>query len=145
MSLEIYKNKIRIRVCSMIIENNKILLLKHIGLNDDNIFWAPPGGGLEFQESIENCLIRETMEETGIKVLTHTFIDVNEYLSNQLHAVELFYKIDTFTGSFKLGYDPETSSQILSSGKYFTKEELKALPKNHKHPILSNEKVLQLL
>ena len=143
--MEIYKNKIRIRVCSIIIENNKMLLLKHIGLNNEDIFWAPPGGGLEFRESIEDCLVRETLEETGIKVLTQTFIELNEYLHDQLHAVELFYRIDKFTGSFKLGYDPETTSQILISGKYFTKDELKALPNNHKHPILNNEKILQLL
>lgn len=34
----------------------------------DNGQWSLPGGSLEVRESLEECISRETLEETGIKV-----------------------------------------------------------------------------
>ncbi|MGW4244053.1 NUDIX hydrolase [Nocardia sp. NPDC004722] len=34
----------------------------------DNGLWAVPGGALEFGESVSECAVRETLEETGINV-----------------------------------------------------------------------------
>jgi len=35
--------------------------------------WSSPGGHLEFGESVEECAIRETFEETGITIEQITF------------------------------------------------------------------------
>ena len=43
-------------------EDNKLLLVKRTAL------WDLPGGRLENQETLEECAIRETQEETGYKI-----------------------------------------------------------------------------
>jgi 8-oxo-dGTP diphosphatase len=62
-------------VCGVIVKNNKYLLTKRAdsewGEEFENIKrlpWQFPGGGLEFGESVEECLYREIKEETGLDV-----------------------------------------------------------------------------
>jgi ADP-ribose pyrophosphatase YjhB (NUDIX family) len=37
-------------------------------------YWTPPGGAVETGETAEQATVREVMEETNMKVLTHAFI-----------------------------------------------------------------------
>lgn len=58
-------NSIRPAASAIIINNkNQLLLLQR----QDNQKWTIPGGTLEYTESIEQCLIREVKEETGLSV-----------------------------------------------------------------------------
>ena len=60
-----FGNKLRIRVCGICIEENKILLVRHHSIGKSGILWAPPGGGMIYGETSEQALIREFVEETG--------------------------------------------------------------------------------
>ena len=62
-------------VCGAIAKDNKFLLTKRADnewgkeFEDVKRFpWQIPGGGLEFGESVEECLHREIKEETGLDV-----------------------------------------------------------------------------
>ena len=62
-------------VCGVIVKNNKFLLTKRADDEWGEDFeevkafpWQIPGGGLEFGESVEECLHREIKEETGLNV-----------------------------------------------------------------------------
>jgi len=57
----------RIGVGVVIRKDNKILLGKRKNAHGTGS-WCPPGGHLEFMESIEDCARRETMEEVGLKI-----------------------------------------------------------------------------
>ena len=46
-------------------EQEQILVIKRV----DNGKWGIPAGGLEEKESIEECIIREVKEETGLEIL----------------------------------------------------------------------------
>ena len=51
----------------IVIKDNKILLGKRKNAHGAGC-WAFPGGHLEFNETLNECAIRETFEETGIKI-----------------------------------------------------------------------------
>lgn len=51
----------------IVIKDENILLLKRIGSHGAST-WSCPGGHIDFGESIEQCAIRETKEETGLDI-----------------------------------------------------------------------------
>jgi 8-oxo-dGTP diphosphatase len=122
-----YGNHIRIRVCGVCIQEGKILLLNHIGIRENSDFWCPPGGGLEFGETIEECLKREFLEETNTEISVGKFMTVNEFVNPPLHAIELFYEVKIISGIPKKGFDPEMEEQIISDLGWFDSEEIKGL------------------
>ncbi|ABG59916.1 NUDIX domain-containing protein [Cytophaga hutchinsonii] len=134
-----FGNKLRIRVCGICMDDNKILLVKHHSLGESGILWAPPGGGISFGETAEEALKREFLEETGLSVSIEKFLCVNEYLSLPLHAIELFFLVKT-TGTLKLGTDPElqANQQIITDVEWLSIDALQLLPKNSIHGILHN-------
>ena len=89
----------------------------------------PPGGGLEFGETLEDTLKREFLEETGLHVKPKSLVHMNEVIKDQFHAVELFYKVEYLSGKLKTGTDPELSdsSQIIKDVAFKNKSELKDL------------------
>ena len=134
---EFYGNQIRIRVSGLLFKDEKLLLAKH--MIDDDELWAPPGGGLEFGESIEATLIREFKEEAGLVVVPGEFRFLTEYLKPPLHAVELFYKIETYSGRPSLGYDPEFKNQIVLTELLFIgPAELAEIPQKNRHQCLKS-------
>jgi len=66
----------RVACRGFVIENNKILICHEIV---DKQFFSP-GGGIEGNETLEECCAREVCEETGILVkVKDRIITVNEY------------------------------------------------------------------
>ena len=62
--------------------------------------WAPPGGHLEFGESVEACASRELLEETGLKPLS---LKLGPWVENLMengekHYITLFVFIESFEG-----------------------------------------------
>lgn len=60
--------------------------------------WTMPGGKLHFQESFEEGAIRETLEETGIKLKTTKVICINNDKTDQAHFVTVGLFSDDFEG-----------------------------------------------
>lgn len=137
---QLYGSKLRIRVCGICISNEQILMVRHRFLGNENIFWSPPGGGMQFGESAPETLKREFLEETGLVVEAGEMLFVNEFIKPPLHAVELFFQIKTFSGSVIKGSDPEFSegNQIIREVRFMSMEEIKQLPANHVHSLFLN-------
>lgn len=133
-----FGGRVRVRVCGILVNDDKILLVKHDGLGPHGYYWSPPGGGLEFGETVTDCLKREFFEEAGIVVEVGHLMFVNEYINEPLHAIELFYRCDFSVGSpidINLGQDPEhdSSSQILSAIDWMSYDSILNLPQDARH------------
>ncbi len=61
--------KPRVGVGILVIKEGKILLGQRKGAHGSGCY-SPPGGHLEFKETVEQCAIRELIEETGLKPLS---------------------------------------------------------------------------
>ena len=70
--------KIGIRPATITLKGSKVLLVKSLYKEEE--FFLFPGGGLEFGETLKEGAIRETFEETGIKVKIKKLIHINEYI-----------------------------------------------------------------
>ena len=121
-----YGNKLRVRVCGILMEGDSILLVKHHAPGPKEIFWSPPGGGLEFGESAEEALKREFIEETGLSIKIERFLFVHEFLDEPLHAIELFFEVRKISGNLIVGKDNEMTeeNQIIHDVKYIGYEEI---------------------
>ncbi len=129
-----FGGKVRVRVGGILVENEKILLLKHEGVGPDQYLWSPPGGGMEFGQDAEENLIREFKEETFLDISVEKFLFVNEFKDNKIHAIELFFQVKKIGGVIDLGADPEMNqNQILTEFKYFNYQDLKKVQKNRLH------------
>lgn len=135
--IKAFGNKLRLRVSGLLIENDQILLINHHNLGAENDFWSPPGGGLNFGESIDDCLKREFLEETGLNIDVGPFVCVNEFLSPPLHAIELFFFVSKRTGDLQTGLDPELADnrQIIQETTFLPLRQLQKLPPAAYHNI----------
>ncbi len=121
-----FANKLRVRVCGLLIDDDKILLAQIHSPITDQLVWMPPGGGLTFGESMKDCLKREFKEETNLSVEPGALVHVNELLKKSYHAVECFFEVKKTSGAEKLGKDPELSwdRQMLRDLKWVSIDEL---------------------
>jgi 8-oxo-dGTP diphosphatase len=129
---KIYGHKVRVRACGVCWENDRLLLVNHAGITPTN-FWAPPGGGVEFGQTIEASLKKEFVEETGLHVTPGKFLFGCEYIQNPIHSIELFYSVTINSGKLRTGFDPEI--QIIRDVRFFSAAALKDIPDGELHGI----------
>jgi 8-oxo-dGTP diphosphatase len=129
---KIYGNRLRVRVCGLYREGDRLLLANHSSVAGNNL-WIPPGGGLEYGETLEKALKREFYEETGLEIRLLDFAFGCEFVKEPLHALELFFNVVKNGGMLKTGYDPEL--QIIQEVRFFSENEINGFPPDELHGI----------
>ncbi len=142
-----YGGYVRVRACGVLIENDKILMVKHAGLGPTGHLWIPPGGGVEKGSSLEDTVRNECLEETGLEVSIDSFLFVNEFIQNNLHAVEFFFRVRRISGHLAKGIDPEVSDedQIIEDVRFLDIQELKQEGNDKVHVRFHNLQSLESL
>jgi ADP-ribose pyrophosphatase YjhB (NUDIX family) len=62
-------------------KDGRILLIRR----SDNALWSIPGGAMEVGERIDDTVVREVREETGLQVVPEAIVGI---YSNPLHVIE---------------------------------------------------------
>ena len=132
-----YGNRLRLRVCGLYREGNRLLMVRHRGIGPTDTFWCPPGGGAQFGETAPDALVREFAEETGLSVAIGDLLFVNEFMQPPLHALELFFAVQGTGGTLRPGVDPEMgmNEQIIDDVRLMSFAEIKQYPPEAVHSL----------
>ncbi len=101
--------KHRVRAAAIVVEGDSVLLVKHHGHGpeDGYVWWVPPGGGGEGDESLAECAKRETLEETGLSVELGNIAYIREFIEPGYHHYEIFFLAVSHSGSVVTGENPD--------------------------------------
>lgn len=132
----IFGNRVRVRACGICVVDNKLLMVNHKNLTASN-FWAPPGGGIELDETVHQALEREFFEETNLMIKSGELLFVTEFYKAPLHAIELFFRVESTGGTLKKGKDPEMkiADQIITDVQFLSWEEIHQIELSQLHGI----------
>lgn len=128
------EGKIRVRVGGLLFDDpsapDTLVLVEHAGIWSDEPFWTPPGGGVEFGESLEEAVVREVKEETGLDVEVGPLRYVLDFIRMPLHAVSFYFECRTSgsLGGLSTGSDPELGDvQLIQAVRMVAFEEMPEL------------------
>lgn len=108
----------KIGTAVIIVKDGKVLMGKRQGAHGADT-WCPPGGHLEFGETWEQCVRRETKEEADIEIQNVRFAGVvdNHQPDWGTHYITIFMRADWASG------EPENCEPDKCSGwEWFTWE-----------------------
>lgn len=133
MATETENIKHRVRAAAIIVEGDSVLLVKHQGhgAEEGYVWWVPPGGGVEGEESLEECARRETLEETGLSVELGNIAYILESIEPGYHHYEVFFLVTSYSGSVGIGENPELGVQdvahVIDDVRFVHRSEMQAM------------------
>jgi mutator protein MutT len=100
-----------IRPTGVLIEDNKILIVKQDVTESRR--WALPGGRPEFGETIEQCLVREMKEETGLDISVKDLLYVTDRFYRNIHVVHMLFVVEKIGGKLRSGKKLELKTEKI--------------------------------
>jgi len=97
----------KVGVGVIVVKDGKVLLQKRIGSHGSGT-WCFPGRHLEFNEELEECARRETLEELGINIKNAKFVAITNDLFKVegKHYITVFMLVTEYEGEPKI-IEPE--------------------------------------
>ena len=90
----------QVRLTGVLILQNEILLVKQKVNKDRN--WSLPGGRLEHGESVEEGIIREIKEETGIVVSVRKLLYLCDTIDSNPPILHITFLLDYISGDLTM-------------------------------------------
>jgi 8-oxo-dGTP diphosphatase len=122
---EIDDSLYRVAVRALITSGNKMLAVKEV---DGGDWWAIPGGGVDYGESLRECLLREINEEIGVSSssVSSDFQIVHYTIGKIVNGVprmNIFFKVS-------VPEDEITKTDHVEKWEWFTQDEFMQLDMN---------------
>lgn len=116
MSTEEPSNRLRSAV--ILVQGGKVALIRRDRAGQT--YYVFPGGGVEFQETLEQTAIREAQEELGVHVEVESLAAIVRFRDSQLSGKSQYYfHAHIVGGEFGSGDGEELSAEVSSeSGSY---------------------------
>lgn len=130
--------KPNIRVTAIVFYKGKLVVVKHEN-SKAGTYYLLPGGGLEHTESIEECVVREVKEETGLDVKIDYLAYYKSVYTDEEDTLDLIFMCGAIEGRLE-NNDPD--GKVKSIELIETEEELMKLnfhPKQLKTIIFKNQ------
>ena len=101
--------------------------------------WSVPGGAIDLGETVEECLKREVLEETGIEIEVEDFLRYVDVILKegatgniQYHYVVLYFKALYISGKLRPSSD-------AADAQWLTSDEIRQLPVTETLPKLLDQ------
>jgi len=122
---EIDDSLYRVAVRALIVSNSRVLAVKE---SDGDDWWAIPGGGVDYGESLKDCLLREITEEVGVAAgsVSSDFRIVYYNIGKVVNGVprmNIFFKVS-------IPEEEITKTEHVEKWEWFTNEEFMELGLN---------------
>ncbi len=139
--------RLRATVGAIIHKKGTVLLVKR-GTKPFKDYWAIPGGHIDFGETAEQAVIRETKEETGLEIKPIFFRYFDEIIDDyDWHSVVLMFSC-SFSGEIKAEKLLDTTltdaegvkrTEEITDLKWFSYGEIKDLKMAFRHREILDE------
>jgi 8-oxo-dGTP pyrophosphatase MutT (NUDIX family) len=110
----------RIAAGGIILKQSAVLLVRY-GTGKDS-YLVGPGGAVEETENIEQAIVRETMEETGITVQPRKVLWIEDLQCLRCKMAKTWMPCDVVAGG--LAHTDEAMSEGITEVRWFTRDEL---------------------
>lgn len=104
--------------CHALVRQGEQILLVRRGHPPFQGCWSLPGGSVELGERVEEALIREVREETGLEVAVSRFLGYADGIQHdsagqvQYHHVMLYFEVRPVGGQLRAGDDAAEAAWI---------------------------------
>ncbi|MBI2151535.1 NUDIX hydrolase [Candidatus Woesearchaeota archaeon] len=119
----------RIRVGALLFKDNLILMVKHVNPKNGYVWWVPPGGGINNNETIFECAEREAFEEVGLKIKSRNIAYLRQFIYEefQQNNIDIYITADILGGKETMSnmYGKGQDEHFIKELKWFSEEELK--------------------
>lgn len=116
-----YREGFSVGVGGLIVEDGEVLLARRAGRHDKGM-WALPGGFVERDESIEEAVLREVREETGLTGTVSGVVAVRSRVLADENSLFVVVRIDEVKGR------PRPACDEVDAVRVFSLAEIAELP-----------------
>lgn len=121
----------RIRVGVLIFKDDKILLVRHVNPKDNYEFYVPPGGGLKDDETLFDCAVRETWEETGLRIKPSHIVYLRQFIFKEFNEnnIDIYLVAEIVSGSLttKNMHGKGNDEHFIKDLKFFDNKEIQKI------------------